>query len=280
MGTDRVVTLVGADGSRHVLACSAEPYQLARNSTIMGTAPYALSSRRRGPTLPGEVLDSVHAEPRTFAVPIQIEGTTEQDLDRHIAALGSVLSPDIGPCRIVWTRPDGTSRELTGWHLDGGSGIEWRDHLQRQHRAQLIFRALFPYWRGVDTAQGESTGTFADASLAHSNPLALFNAGDVRTWPQITIAGPCQNIEAVNISTGQVWRIIEQLGPADRVRLECDPRSIGVWFNDDFRHNVLDPQACELWPLLPGVNLIVLRAINPTGLGTWQIRWPLLYETC
>lgn len=282
MGSTRTVVLQG-NGTRLTLACSAEPYQLGLASTLWGTAPYAITSSRRGALLAGETVDAIHAEPRTFALPVIIEGATEAQVDQRIGALGAILSPTAGPCQVTYTRPDGTSRAITAYALDGASNLAATGvagYLQRHVEMRLVMRAHFPFWRAVDVVEGTSSGTFADALFGNSNPLELTNNGDVETWPEIIVAGPCEAIEGFNLSTGQAWRIREQLGAGDRVRIVGDPQRREVWLNDDTRQDVLLPTVAQPWPLLPGVNRVYLRAINPTGLGSWSMRWPLLYETC
>lgn len=282
MSSTRTVVLEG-NGTRLTLACSAEPYQLGLAATVWGSAPYAVASSRRGALLPGETVDTIHAEPRTFALPVVIEATTEAEMDQRIGALGSILSPTAGPCQVVYTRPDGTSRAITAYALDGISNVPATaeaGYLQRSVEMRLVMRAHFPYWRAVDVVEGSSVGVFADATLGNSNPIELVNDGNVDTWPEVIVAGPCEAIEGFNLSTGQAWRIREQLGAGDRVRIVGDPRSRGVWLNDDTRQDVLQPTMAQPWPLLPGLNRVYLRAINPTGLGSWAMRWPLLFETC
>jgi len=282
VSSTRTVTLVG-NGVRMVLACSAEPYQLGLDASMWGGAPYAVASSRRGPLVAGQVVGPIQAEPRTFALPIIIEGTSELDVDQRIAAISAAVGPAAGPCDVVYTRPDGSARAITAYAIDGLSGIQATSssgYLQRHVSARLVMRAMFPFWRAVNVAEGTSTGTFADATLGNANPLDLVNDGSVVTWPEVTVAGPCEAIEGFNLSTGEAWRIREVLGPGYRVRIVGDPRERGVWLNDDLRQDVLLPTVNQPWPLIPGLNRITLRAVNPTGLGTWSMRWPLLYESC
>jgi hypothetical protein len=283
IGTTAVeVTLVGVDGSRHDLLACSPPMTLTDGSTFRGMTPYAVSTRVLGPSIPGEQVTAVRAVPRTFTLPVIVAGNNEQTFDAAHGNLESILAPIQGPCRIIYRRADGTHREIVCHYIDGASNFEVHDFTRERHVvAPLVFRAHYPYWRAVETPEGTSTGHFSDGGFAGSNPLTVNNIGDVETWPVVTLTGPAENVEAINLTTGQYWRMTEVLATAaNTVRIETDPRSRAVWLGDDFRPDILDPTAAELWPLVPGNNLIVLRAISPANAGTFDIRWPLLYGTC
>jgi hypothetical protein len=282
MGSTRTVTLIGADGTRHVLACSAEPYQLGVASQLWGAAPYAVTSRQLG-VIPGERVEQVRALPRNIVVPIQVEGATELEIDQRLAALGAILSPS-SELRILYRRADGTERELTGRCVGGADAVQATDrsgYLQRHVRIPLVVRAHYPYWRAVASST-VVTGptTFLDGDFSLSNVVTITNAGDVPTWPYIILTGGADGCELSNLATGQVLRISEQIPLGSTMRIDTDPRSRSVLLDDAWSWPI-DPLS-EFWPLSPGPNLIVVRswAIGSDALGTFTFRHRPDYETC
>lgn len=283
MSSLRTVTLIGADGSRHVLACSDGEYQLGIDAQLHGTAPYALGTRRVG-LIPGERLDTVQALARTLVVPLRVEGTSELAIDQAMGALGSILSPrhDV---RINYARPDGTERELTCRYAGGGdavAGFDEAGYLQRWVTVPLVFKALWPYWR--DPAASTATHgpeVFDDGRLAGSNLVTVTNAGDVETYPEITVTGYAEGIEAMSLTTGQVWRCRRVLATTDVLHIDTDPRSFGVYLNGVADYTTMDSLS-EFWPLEPGENVLLFRGNTATGaepIGSFEVRWRPQWET-
>ncbi len=281
MATDRVVTLIGADGSRHTLMCDdSGPYDLGVEGQLHGMAPYALSSERVA-NIPGEKLDNVTARPRTFGVPFLIKGTSETDMDERIAALGSILSPRRDVI-VQYERADGSVREITARYLSGANALNMRRTGQRHLKAPIVFRAFWPYWRST-TAELQDWGpaAFDDGRLGGSNNIEVVNGGDVETWPEIIITGHAEAIEFVNLGLGQVFRIKEIIEVGDTLRIETDPRAFGVYINNVYSQFAVD-EISEFFPLVPGRNRIILRG-NSNGvdpIGTFWVRWLEQWETC
>lgn len=284
MSSTRTVTLIGVDGTRHVLACSDEPYQLKPGGQLWGTAPYAINSRQVG-QIPGERVESVRALAKTFVVPVQVEGTTEQEVDAYLAAFGAMLSPSAGDVRVVYQRPDGTQREISARYAGGGDAVAATDeagYLQRHVTVPLIFKAHWPYWRPLSGSVDVSgPTTFSDGRAAGSNLVTVTNAGDVEAWPEVTVTGYSESIEGVNLTTGQGFRVRRVLTVADVLRIDTDKRTFGVYINDVADYSAMDP-ASEYWPLVPGENVLWFRGNTATGaesIGGFTVRWRELYET-
>lgn len=284
MSSTRTVTLVGVDGSRHVLACSAEPYQLRPGAQLWGTAPYAINSRQVG-QIPGERVESVRALARTIVVPVQVEGATEAAIDASLGALGAILSP-VDDLRLVYRRPDGTERELTARYAGGGDAVQAVNesgYLQRHVTVPLIFKAHWPYWRATSgTLKVSGPTTFNDGRGAGSNLVTVTNAGDVECSPEIVVTGYAEAIEGVNLTTGQGFRVRRVLQLGDTWRVDADARSFGVYLNDVSDYTTVDP-ASEWWPLVPGDNVLWFRGNTASGtetIGGFTIRWREQFETC
>lgn len=284
MSSTRTVTLVGVDGTRHVLACSAEPYQLKPAGQLWGTAPYAIQARPVG-MIAGERVESVRALPRTIVVPVQVEGTTELEVDTYLGQLGAVLSP-VDDVRLLYRRPDGTERELTARYAGGGDAVSATDesgYLQRHVTVPLIFKAHWPYWRAVaGSLKVSGPTTFNDGRAAGSNLVTVTNAGDVVCSPEITVTGYAEAIEGVNLTTGQGFRIRRVLAVGDTLRIDTDDRTFGVYLNDVADYTTADP-ASEWWHLVPGDNVLWFRgntALGTEAIGSFTVRWREQFETC
>ncbi|MEL6985617.1 MAG: hypothetical protein AAFO29_24510, partial [Actinomycetota bacterium] len=77
------VTLVGAYGSRHTLACATGPLYLGTSPTLWGIGPYShTSSRVAG--MPGQRVDEIHAEPRLVALPVVVIADAPDELDAEL----------------------------------------------------------------------------------------------------------------------------------------------------------------------------------------------------
>lgn len=285
-GTETEVILVGNDGTRHNLITACAPYALAQRATIRGMATWDVTSRIQGPNIPGEAITQIRAAARTITVPLIVNSTagTELGLDTSIADLPGHMSPEQGPCSIIYQRADGTQREITAYYTGGADRLEIVDlSLYRHTVAPLEFRALNPFWRDVNSTQGTiATTTFPNGALALADHLTVTNTSDVTTWPSWTFTGPLENIEIGSVTTSQLFRIDEIIPAGSTVRITTDPADRSVWLDDDLRWDILDPIAAELFPLNPGPNILVLAAVYGTTVtgGTYTANWPLLWETC
>ena len=285
MSSLRTVTLIGANGDRLVLACSTEPHQLGLGGQMWGTAPYAIRSRRVA-TIPGERVDSVQALPRTFALPLQVEGDSELEIDQALGRLGAILSPS-DQVRVIYRRPDGTEREILAYYAGGADALSATaeaGYHQRAVSVPLVLRAHWPYWRAAGTPLlTYGPELFDDGRSAGSNLVTITNGGDVATWPEIIITGYAEGIDVANLTTGEVWRIREILEEGDVLRIDTDPTTFGVYLNGTNFYGASDPIS-EWWQqgLVPGVNVLLLRGNTATGteaIGTFTLRWRENFET-
>lgn len=280
----RSVTLIGADGTRRTLVGDDNaPYQLKSAAGLWGVAPVAHTSRRMG-SIPGERLDQVSALPRTLVVPVQVYGATEAEVDSLLGDLGAILRPG-ADVRILYQRPTGEQREITAVYLDGAAALAAAaDHgyLRRHVPVPLIFKAYWPYWRQVaDAVRTSGVTTFNDAFGAGSNLVLLDNRGDVDCWPEWLINGHTDYVEALNLTSGKMWRSAEIIPAGSTLRVDTDPRSRGVWVDSEYLWTL--DEFSEPWALRPGVNWILVRGSTTNGtqtIGNFEIRWRRNYESC
>ncbi len=292
-GTLSEVTLVGAQGHRYDIVSTCRPYSMIqgdnfrgveRGGTLRGVGPWDITTRELGPDVPGETITHIKAGARTIVIPMVISADTEIGHEQALAFLSPVLNPTIGPCDIVYRRADGIERSITATYTGGADSLHIENLAQRRFTvANLTFRAHFPFWRQIDSIDGTSTGTFNNGRFAGENVFDVTNIGDVDTWPEITVTGPCENIELANLTTGQVVRIIAELDIGETVRLVTDPARRSAYYESVERWDIFDPTQIEPWRLVPGVNRMVFRAVWPieaTSGRTWDMRWPIWWETC
>lgn len=220
---------------------------------------------------PGERVETVRRSPRTFSLTVLIKGKTELEVDQFLGELESILDPT-RDVRLVFRRTDGSSREITARYLSGAENLAVKYGQHLQIKVPLVFRAHYPFWRSSD-GLGTYQASFNDAGFAGSNYFEVYNNGDVPTWPEITVNGPAQNVECTNLVTGQVFRLVRVLPAGEGVRIDSDPNTFGVYLNywQGFP-TVVDPYS-EFWPLVPGLNRLIFRAVSPGNVGTFSLKW-------
>ncbi len=255
------------------------PYSAEAGSTVRGKTLYRIESREIGVDIPGETITNIRARPRTIVCPIVVHADQETTLEDAWDTLGGFLSTIEGPCRLIWTRADGGKREITAHYQSGADTVRITNLHQHRHiEANLTFRASYPYWTEFGGTVQDFGGGFNNALGAGITMITFDNQGDVRTWPTVTLNGPVERVELMNQSTGQLVRVNEIITAGQQIRLEFDPRNRGVFLDDVWQPSVLDPTAADMWPLLPGVNNVILRAVSPGDAGLWEARWPILWE--
>ena len=275
----RTVTLIGVDGTEHVLACPGGPYYLRPGSGLWGGVSHNLISRQVA-GLPGRRFEQAVTRTNLLTVPIAVEASTQNELDQRIAALASVLDPS-GEVTIRYQRPDGGVREITA-HLKGGfEAVTVTQEIDRVTEIPLVFEAFQPYWRSTSQNIVEELGAWNNGFFSGSNPLTLVNGGDVNVWPEFTFTGEIENIEVINLSTGHLWRIKRIIQFGETLRVVTEPEVRAVYINDQLDWSALD-EISEFFPLRPRDNNVVLRAIGPNSadIGAYAIRYRELFQTC
>lgn len=224
-------------------------------------------------------------EARTITWPIYVWGDTHMDLVERRRQLTNAFAQttDLGPGTLRVERPDGSSRQISGWYVDGAEGTggeDWR-------HANLIIQLLCedPYWRDVAAttdhrAHEASSSTFLNPfpTVASSQVLGettIVNSGDVEAWPIWTITGPATAVTATNHTTGESWTLTPDFGALDSLGsneavITTDPPTVRgpdgeIWTG------LLDWPGAKLWALQPGTNEIEF-AVSGSEVGT-RIDW-------
>jgi hypothetical protein len=278
MPSTRKVVLYGAHGQRRTLVCDdTGPLQLRPDNGLWGVAPVAITSRQVLGAA-GEAIETVRTQPRSFAVPVLAQGSTEQAVDEVLGSLGSILDPN-RDVRIVYSRPDGSAREITARYQSGGESLAVKSSHHNAVVVPLVFKAFYPFWRSADGVRVYSE-TMRDAGYADLNAVNITNAGDVDVWPEITINGYAENVECTSLNTGQVFRCRWILTEGETLRVDTDPRRFGVYLNEAQGYSTAMDPFSEFWPLQPGLNRLIIRGITfqrPGGRLT--VRWREEWET-
>lgn len=282
MSSQRTVELIaGSDGSRHTLVCSDEPYAMGPGAQLWGGAPREHMSSVVA-NIPGERLDNVRIGAQTFAVPVVIVGT-EQQQDDHVGDLMAFLRHD-RDIRLIYTRPSGVKREIVARCINAGSQTQIGTAKDPAVKLVLVFKAFDPFWRATDVEIESTQLIFEDGYVGRANAVEVNNIGDVETWPRLLVYGPVQNVHFANLETGQTIRVKEVIDSGTICRVETDPRFRNVWINDTVNwRTAVDNSLNQPFPLVPGLNRLIVRGISspaPGPIGQFRIEWTPLFESC
>ena len=272
--SERILELVGVDGTRIRLVCSdllTSEFHLRTDSTAFAWAAAPSIQARTRPGIHGAIVEQVNHPPHSLRLPILVRANDEQELAESMATLARLLRPG-GVIRLVHTRPDGDERDLVARYSSGGERTVIRHHQQRYVEVPIIVTAYHPFWRWAKR-QNKTTEVLNDGAGAGSNPIVFDNLGDVASWPRITVRGPFSNFEALNMTTGQVWRCIETANSGFDLQVDTDPRNFHVRFGGARIDSVIDPLARDFWPLRPGPNRVVFRAVTDGAAPTVSVVW-------
>lgn len=108
--------------------------------------------------------------------------------------------------------------------------------------------------------------------------LTVTNAGSVKTWPELTIVGPCANPSVVHGATGQGLYLNTTLGAGETLVIDTNPRRRSVKLNGQSnRFGAVDFSRSAWFSLKPGANTLQLGFTSyssPAGLeARWRDAW-------
>lgn len=279
----RKLTLVGNDGTRVDL--NGPPFQVGHDVVLAGGPPVDVGERI-APGIPGALVGQVRHLPRDVILPLDVLGDDATELDERVAEFVRLADPTRGPVRLVAERADGSQRELLCYLVGGHEALTVRTAWASHVRMPIRLRALDPYWRAVsehihtfeqDVFDNNASPTAFDAPVPFDSLipfdgvdaqgvaiLKIVVSGDVETWPRFEVIGPGSSVEAANISypsAKKVWRFSAPLGSGDVLTIDSRPGVRSVLVNDLNRYGDLSNDS-HLWPLLPGVNHVVVRVLD------------------
>lgn len=247
--------------------------------------------------LPGTVVRNVRFQDREIALPVGFVGSTHLLMNLSLRDWQYRLNPTRGPGRLVVERTWMTgmlvttsTRSIPCYYAGGLEGAEGEeDTAGRVLKAVLVFRATEPFWEELpyEFTGWPLTGLSSDFTTA--TPREVVNIGDVETWitwgiTTSSLHGLTGPITITNATTGKslvysanlaVDKYLEiSTKPGERT---CRSRSSGggAWTN---QWGQLDP-ASEMWPLIPGPNMISIHITGWTSPqdfnidSTWAYRY-------
>lgn len=109
------------------------------------------------------------------------------------------------------------------------------------------------------------------------------NTGDVETWPTIRIAGPGDNIEITNDTTGKTLSLAYGAGvtldAGDYVTIDMAAATV-EWYDatDGSTNSVIELTEGEFWSLVRGVNAIHCKMTSATS-GSIRFVFTLFYQS-
>jgi hypothetical protein len=235
--------------------------------------------------LPGQdgsrMLGAYHLE-RPVAVPVVAPGTIDDRAE--LRRWGRVLDPAKGEGTLTVVDGPSPGRYLRCAY---DAGLDDLDEAASIGSAVLLFRAAYPYW--LDGAEQTTTVTqggnvthwfpFLPLVLGASDAFAALTitvAGDVKSWPVITVTGPGQQVMARNLTTGKSWTVQTTLAAGSQLIVDTRPGRKLVTIDGGNAYPLLTADS-SLWPLEPGPNRVELSVAltSPASVATfaWRNAW-------
>jgi hypothetical protein len=226
-------------------------------------------------------LGAFHAE-RAVAVPVVAPGTI---IDRdELRRWGRVLDPAKGEGTLTVVAGPSPGRYLRCAY---DAGLDALTEGAQMGEAVLLFRAAYPYW--LDSLEQAATFTqgaavtewfpFLPLVLGASDAFAALTitvAGDVQSWPIVTVTGPGQQVTARNLTTGLEWTVQTTLAADAVLTVDTRPGRKQVTIDGANAYPLLTADS-SLWPLEPGPNRIELAmaftSVDSVGTFAWRNAW-------
>ncbi|MFI6685376.1 phage distal tail protein [Streptomyces sp. NPDC050485] len=242
------------------------------------------------PNMDGGLFRSTRATTRDITIPLIIRGVDRTSLLKMHNRLLRALNPNTGPGWITATEGDGIARHLECYYISGAEGSETEENgAFTWMKMALVLRAMDPYWYSAAERQYDwhlDTGTampfLSNAAYPGFFPMRISSAGfspgglvdavndsSVEAWPVWTAYGPLTSLALENVTTGQRFRLRDNVTVPTGKALVIDTRpgiktveldGVNAWpqMNAD----------SALWPLRPGRNQLRVMAtdVGPTTL--------------
>jgi phage-related protein len=219
----------------------------------------------------GSLLRNVKVKARDVDIPVVLKADNEVELRKMVRECLRRFNPLYGDGKIRVVAADGSQRELSCRYSSGFEGNESKDSKgDIWQTLVLVFRAFDPFWYDSSTIVqtfkiNESPGTFfpvfplALASSTVFASVAINNEGDVDTWPEWEINGPCQGVVLRNLSTGEVLGLDVTLELGESITIDTKPFRKLVVKNDSTNLFYTMSSDSSLWALQEGINGIQIE---------------------
>ncbi len=258
------------------------------------------------PTLDGEFIRYVRAQGREIFLPIVIYGDSRRDCIVKKRDLLRYLNPKVGTVKLVTSEATGPltsstdpgtfedEREIELYYANGFEGDEGSENGLNWIKVGLVFRATYPFFRGLDIIHfpfyGEAAAPvqfFAPPAptipvpeggawgervirLSQENPftkvITIDNEGDIAEYPTWKFIGPIAGpFQLVLVSqdglTDQIVQVTNEFVLAEGATAEMStrPGEQGISSSEgnlDFKVFGFNP---NFWALEPGENIVEIR---------------------
>ncbi len=239
----------------------------------------------RTPALDGVTFYGIYTSEREVVLGLQMHYTTQDELITAERLLRSLVSPYVTSVS-TGERELGVLRVMRASATrDIGALAVAYDEVSTDREVFTAKRVLRfwcpePFWYDPTQvseawAMPVSSGlsiplsipmSFAAAALVGS--IYVTNAGDVDTWPVITVDGPSDNPTITNVTTGKIMAITQLMDASDYITIDMDAGTIYFWDNSAGTNTLIMAgmsAASEFWPLVKGNNEISILVANPAG---------------
>ncbi len=264
------VTLIGVDGSTWDLF--EGPVRLLSGSTGFGTVPPE-HWWKTAPAIDGSQWAGMRTPQRDLTLPLYIHESTSMGWRATDAAFFAAVAPD-GECQLVVVTPNQQTRTLLMRYTDGGDAAYDVDPLLLQYAAYpATFTAADPYWQGLPVTRsflavdalaffpGPPWNIYSSSTLASGTEN---NPGDVPSWAQWTITGPCTGF-SVGIGGSAVSSSVP-LAAGATVTIDADPGQLTI-LHGDGSDAWADMDAVDFEPIPPGVDVPLTMTATGEGAG-------------
>lgn len=252
-----------------------------------GAAPYEIITDpdSRG----GETVRFIRQQPARLTWPLHIWGRTHLEfVERYRAIrrafLMTVHRGQSGTLRVY--RPDGSYREIDAFYEEGFGGEPGENWVS----ANPVLTLFCPNgaWRGDEIVpielQAGSNVDFGTPFLQLSSSqiigaTTITNPGDLVSWPDWTITGPCTGITANNDTLGLTWTVTHTLLAGETLTVTTGGTRPGV--RGPAGQNLstaLNWPTSFLWGLVPGDNEVELIVAGAAAGTEVRAEFHPLYE--
>lgn len=241
------------------------------------------------PLEPGEIPRLILAGPRDVLVPLLVKGVSRSDFFNNLEALTSMFytAGAVNPGILRRTTPNGHTRDLQCFYLDGAKGDESTDNSGVAHMALVInLHAADPFWYDSDytilTFSPTGIVNFFDAPFlplklsadGQSDAFTIVNGGNDNAWPIWQVTGPAVNptftntyVAANGATLTKTLALSISLASNETLTVVTKFGSGSIKKQDGSNQfSAMDPTS-SLWPLVPGVNSCGVAITSP-GSGT------------